>query len=158
MKQDRLTRAERLNALLEGRPLDRVPFFSFALGFCARNVGSHVADIYRDPEKSFQAQEWTREQYGYDSDPFYGYASYGGWEFGGEINYPDGEFEQAPSHGRFAVEVEGDVDKLSLPDVRTAGMLPLAMTFSQGPGRTRSHSIRGYWGPLHYRRQYLLRR
>jgi uroporphyrinogen decarboxylase len=131
MKQDRLTRAERLNALLEGRPLDRVPLFSFALGFCARNVGFPVADIYRDPEKSFQAQEWTREQYSYDSDPFYGYASYGGWEFGGEIKYPDGEYEQAPSHGRFAVEVEEDVGKLSLPDVRTAGMLPLAMTFSR---------------------------
>jgi uroporphyrinogen decarboxylase len=131
MTQDRMTRAERLDALLEGRPLDRIPFFSFTLGFCARNAGLPVADIYRDPEKSFLAQEWTGELYGYDSDPFYGYASYGGWEFGGEIKYPDSEFEQAPSHGRFAVEVEEDVGKLSLPDIRVAGMLPLAMKFSR---------------------------
>ena len=122
--------SERLRALLEGKKVDRVPFLSFSLGFCAKNVGYSVASIYSDPEKSFWAQVRTREQYGYDSEPFYGYASYGGWEFGGEIILPDGEYEQAPSHGRFAVQTEQDVEKLLPPDVRTAGMLPLAMQFS----------------------------
>jgi uroporphyrinogen decarboxylase len=131
MKQDRMTSAERIEALIKGKPLDRVPMLSFILGFCARNVGYPVATIYSEPEKSFRAQVLTREQYGYDSDPFYGYASYGGWEFGGEINLPDGEYEQAPSHGRFAVESERDVERLELPDVKTAGMLPLAMEFSR---------------------------
>jgi len=125
-----MTPAERIEALLKGKPLDRVPMFSFILGFCARNVGYPVATIYSDPEKSFRAQVLTREQYGYDSEPFYGYASYGGWEFGGEVNLPDGDYEQAPSHGRFVVESEKDVEKLKLPDVKTAGMLPLAMKFS----------------------------
>jgi uroporphyrinogen decarboxylase len=131
MRQDRMTSAERLEALLNGKPVDRVPFLSFILGFCAKNVGYPIAAIYSDPGKSFRAQAWTREQYGYDSEPFYGYASYGGWEFGGEIKLPDGEYEQAPSHGRFAVETEQDVEKLKLPDVKTAGMLPLAMQFSR---------------------------
>ena len=126
-----MTSAERIEALIKGKPLDRVPMLSFILGFCARNVGYPVATIYSEPEKSFRAQVLTREQYGYDSDPFYGYASYGGWEFGGEINLPDGEYEQAPSHGRFAVESERDVERLELPDVKTAGMLPLAMEFSR---------------------------
>ena len=131
MKQEKMTHEERLDALLKGRPLDHVPFFCFSLGFCAKNVGYPVKTIYRDPKKSFQAQIWTKEQYGYDSDPFYGYASYGGWEFGGEIKFPDGEYEQAPSHGRFAVETEQDIARLTLPDVKTAGMLPLAMQFSR---------------------------
>jgi uroporphyrinogen decarboxylase len=131
MRQDRMTPAERMDALLKGRPVDRVPFLPFALGFCARNVGYPVNAIYGDPGKSFRAQVWTREQYGYDGDPFYGYASYGGWEFGGETKLPDGEYEQAPSHGRFAVETERDIEDLTLPDVRTAGMLPLAMRFSR---------------------------
>jgi uroporphyrinogen decarboxylase len=130
-RQDEMNSAERIEALLKGKPLDRVPFLSFILGFCAKNVGYPVATIYSDPEKSFQAQLWTREQYGYDSEPFYGYASYGGWEFGGEIKLPDGEYEQAPSHGRFAVETEPDVEKLKLPDVKKAGMLPRAMQFSR---------------------------
>ena len=131
MKQDRMTRTERLNALINGRPLDRVPIFSFSLGFCAKNVGYPVHTIYSDPKKSFRAQVLTRDQYGYDSEPFYGYASYGGWEFGGEIKFPDSEYEQAPSHGRFAIETEEDIARLVLPDVKTAGMLPLAMQFSR---------------------------
>jgi uroporphyrinogen decarboxylase len=130
-EKDRMTSAERIDALLKGDSLDRVPFLSFILGFCAKNVGYPVATIYNDPEKSMWAQLCTREQYGYDSEPFYGYASYGGWEFGGEIKLPDGEYEQAPSHGRFAVETEQDVEKLELPNVKTAGMLPLAMQFSR---------------------------
>jgi len=131
MKQDKMTPTERMEALLNGKSVDRVSFLSFVLGFCARNVGYSVHTIYSDPEKSFQAQLWTREQYGYDSDPFYGYASYGGWEFGGKIKFPEGEYEQAPSHGQFAVESEQDIEKLKLPDVRTSGMLPMAMQFSQ---------------------------
>ena len=127
----KMTSGERLNALLAGRRVDRVPFLAFTLGFCARNVGFPVATIYSDAEKSLQAQIETREQYGYDSEPFYGYASYGGWEFGGEIKLPLREYEQAPYHGRFAVVQEQDVDKLVLPDVRRAGMLPLAMQFSR---------------------------
>lgn len=131
MKYDTMTSEERLTALRKGGTVDRVPFLSFILGFCARNVGYPLATIYSDPEKSLQAQMWTREQYGYDSDPFFGYASYGGCEFGGEINLPDGQYQQAPWHGRFAVETERDIERLSLPDVRTAGMLPVAMHFSQ---------------------------
>ena len=126
MRQEKMTSNERLEVLLKVEQLDRVPFLSFILGFCARNVGYPVATIYSDPMKSFQAQMWTREQYGYDSEPFYGYASFGGWEFGGEIKLPQGEYEQAPSHGHFAVEKEQDVALLELPDVEKAGMLPLA--------------------------------
>jgi uroporphyrinogen decarboxylase len=138
-KQEKMTSTERLEAMLEGKKLDRVPFLSFILGFCARNVGYPVSTIYSDPQKSFQAQVWTREQYGYDSEPFYGYASYGGWEFGGEINLPRGEYEQAPAHGRFAVEKEQDLESLRLPDVKKSGMLPLAMEFS------RIQNERGYF-------------
>ena len=126
-----MTSAERMEALLEGKPVDHVPLLSFILGFCAKNVGLPVATIYSNPEESFRAQVCTKEQYGYDSDPFFGYASYGGPEFGGEIKLPEGEFEQAPSHKRFAVQGEEDVDRLELPDVKKAGMLPLAMQFSK---------------------------
>jgi uroporphyrinogen decarboxylase len=131
MRQEKMSSAERIDALLKGGSLDRVPFLSFILGFCAKNVGYPVSAIYSDPQKSFWAQVWTMEQYGYDSEPFYGYASYGGFEFGGEIKLPFGEYEQAPSHGRFAVEREQDVEDLKLPDVNKSGMLPLAMEFSR---------------------------
>lgn len=131
LRKDRMTPMERVDALLKGQPIDRVPVFPFALGFCARNVGYPVATIYDNPEKSLQAQLWTQEMYGYDSSPFYGYASYGSWEFGGQIEFPSSELQQAPTIPYFPVQSEKDIDVLELPDVKKAGMLPLAMQFSK---------------------------
>ena len=122
---------DRVRALLNGEPVDQVPLYHFLLGFCARNVGYEVADMYANPQKSYQAQAWTFEQYGIDGGPDYGYASYGGWEFGGEIKMPEGEWQQAPSHVTFPVNEPEDLDGLTLPDARTAGSLPLAMEFSK---------------------------
>ncbi len=130
-RRDEMSSEERMRALLSGQQPDRVPFDPFARGFCARNVGYSVASFYNDPEKSFQAQLWTREQYGYDGNPAFGYASYGAWEFGGEVKFPSSQWSQAPSITRYAVESEEDVDKLELPDVKTAGSLPLKMEFSK---------------------------
>jgi len=131
LKKERITSLERIEALLNGQQPDRLPLFHFTFGFSARNVGYPIASIYNDPKKSFMAQLWTFEQYGFDSVPDFGYASYGGWEFGGEIKFPDSEGEQAPLHGSFAVQSEEDLEKLRLPDVKKSGMLPMAMEFSK---------------------------
>lgn len=131
-----MTAAERMTALLAGKSIDRVSFSPFDLScgvgwFSAKNVGFPIVSIYDDPEKSFWAQVWTQEQYNHEGGPIYSYASYGAWEFGGEIKYPTREAEQAPSIIRYPVESEEDIDSLKLPDVKTAGMLPLAMQFSR---------------------------
>ena len=129
--QDRMTQIERVTALLNGQPIDRVPLYPFTLGFCARNVGYPLATIYKDPVRSFEAQMWTHEQYGFDWGPVYGYASYGTWEFGGEIEMPESDYEQAPTHTVFPVQSEDDINTLKLPDIKKAGCLPLAMEFSR---------------------------
>jgi uroporphyrinogen decarboxylase len=126
-----MTSKERIAAVLAGSPVDRIPHFPFILGFCAKNVGRPIATIYNDAEKSFDAQMKTFEQYGVDWGPIYGYASYGTWEFGGEIEMPAGNYQQAPAHKMFPVKSEADIDSLTLPDVKTAGCLPIAMAFSK---------------------------
>jgi uroporphyrinogen decarboxylase len=131
MKQEMMTKKERLKTLLKGEGVDRVLLYPFIMGFCARNVGYPLATIYRDPERSFEAQLWTQEQYGFDWGPVYGYASYGTWEFGGIVKMPEGDYEQAPSHAAFPVQSEEDVDRLKLPEVTTAGALPMAFEFSR---------------------------
>ena len=131
VRQDKMTKGERIGNLLQGKPVDRVPVFPFLLGFCAKNVGYPISTIYDNAEKSFDAQRKTFEQYGIDWGPIYGYASYGTWEFGGEVQMPTGGYQQAPAHKSFPVKEESDVEKLNLPDVRTAGCLPLAMAFSK---------------------------
>lgn len=126
-----MTNKERIEALLSGQPVDRVPLYPFILGFSARNVGYPLATIYSDPQRSFEAQLWTQEQYGFDWGPVYGYASYGTWEFGGKIKMPENDYEQAPSHTIFPVQSEEDIDGLELPDVTADGCLPLAMEFAR---------------------------
>ncbi|GAH72031.1 unnamed protein product, partial [marine sediment metagenome] len=129
--QNIVTSAELVGTILSGQKVDRVPFWPFILGFCARNVGYPIATIYSDPEKSFWSQLWTQEQYGYDGYPIYGYASYGSWEFGGEVRLPSSKWEQAPSIVQFPVDSEEGVNRLELPLLEKAGMLPLAMAFSK---------------------------
>jgi uroporphyrinogen decarboxylase len=120
-----------MDALMAGKPIDRVPFFPFALGFCAQNVGYSLAEFYNDPEKCFWSQVWTQEQYGYDGFPQYRYANFGAWEFGAEIDFPRGKYDMAPKVIRFAVNSEKDVENLGVPDVKTAGAIPLYMQFSK---------------------------
>ena len=128
LRQDEITSAERMEALLRGKPIDRVPFLFYnSLGFCAKNTGYTIADMYHDQQKSFDAQVWTMEQYGCQIAPSLGYASYGAWEFGGEVKLPGSGGEQAPQVARLPVQSEEDVWKLELPDVAGAGMLPKMM-------------------------------
>jgi uroporphyrinogen decarboxylase len=131
MRPDKMTSKERTEALLKGKPVDHVGFYPFVLGFCAKNVGYPVSAMYSDPQKSFDAQLWTHEQYGFDWGPIYGYASYGAWEFGGKVKMPESTYEQAPAHLSFPVQCEDDVDKLKLPEITQAGCIPLAMEFSK---------------------------
>jgi uroporphyrinogen decarboxylase len=116
--------------LMRQRP-DRVPFMPFILGYCAKNVGYPIHTVYDDAEKSFWAQMWTQEMFGYDGGAMYGYASYGGWEFGGDIKMPKSEWEQAPVVTRFPAETPEAVDALEIPDVETAGAYPIAIEFAK---------------------------
>jgi uroporphyrinogen decarboxylase len=131
MENPHFHRYRLLRALLQGETIDRVPLFPHAYGFCARNVGYPPAVMYDDPKKSFAAQLWTFEQYGFDWGPMYGYASYGTWEPGTGGRIVGETFEGAPPHIFFPVQSEEDVDHLRLPDVRSAGRIPLALEFSK---------------------------
>ena len=71
-------------------------FLPLHLRECARNVGYPVSAIFDNAQTSFFAQLWSAELYGYDGSPMYGYASYGTWEFGGEVRMPQGA-RDAPS-------------------------------------------------------------
>jgi len=128
---EKITSTKRITALLEGKEIDRIPCFPFSLGFSALNVGYPVSAVYSDPEKSYTAQLLTQRMYGYDQDPFLGYAAYGTYEFGGETNFPTGNVIHAPSSMQFPVKSEKDVEKLQLPDPEKAGMLPRAFQFSK---------------------------
>jgi len=130
-RQDRMTEKERLEALLNRQAIDRVPFMIFALAFSATNVGYPKYFYHTDPEKSFEAMRRTREMYDGWHWMYFSPGRFGVQEFGGEIKMPTSEFAQSASVLQAPVQSEEDVWKLEVPDVKTAGGIPLMMQVSQ---------------------------
>ncbi|MBU7006959.1 uroporphyrinogen decarboxylase family protein [Phosphitispora fastidiosa] len=130
-RQDVMSPPERMQALLTGQKLDRVPFIPFLFGYTAVTTGYKVGDIYAEPEKSFRAQLLTQEMFGYDGSPLYGYASFGGWELGGDIHFPYGKYEQAPNVTRHPLSTPEAIESYRVPDdVSQCGAVPLMLRFS----------------------------
>jgi uroporphyrinogen decarboxylase len=133
-----MTERERVEALLRHEKPDRVPLFPFgAGGFCMMYGKASIADAYSKPDVSYAAQLKTCRDFGWVFVPGVGYAAFGGWEFGGEIKLPTSEFEQALTITRRAVETEEDVWKLKPPDVKNAGITPIAVEFFNISSRER---------------------
>jgi len=132
IRKDRMTKYERLLAILNRQPTDRIPVWGFAMGFTTLHCGLSIADAYNNPKKMFDAINSTTAEFGWQDMPAIAYASMGAWEFGGDIKWPSGEWAQAPSVTRRPVEKEEDVKKLQVPaDVTKAGIVPLMMEINQ---------------------------
>jgi uroporphyrinogen decarboxylase len=126
-----MTSRERLAAVSRGERPDRVPVASFSGGYCAEIVGYPIRSVYDDPVRSFWAQIWAQELLGYDGWPAFWYASYGAWEFGGEIKMPRSELEQAPTVREYPATTPEEVYALEIPDVQAAGYFPCCLEFAE---------------------------
>ncbi len=132
MPEDTMTSLERMHRLMAGEPIDRVPISASSMrGFSAKTVGYSIGECYADPEKSFRAQMMTREMYDLDSFLTLTYASFGAWELGGDIKFPYGSWDQAPTPTRRPVASPEDVERLVFPDIASAGILPLVHRFDE---------------------------
>ena len=130
-RQDGLTEKERFEALLHRQPVDRVPFYMWELSFAALTVGYPRVTTFTDPAKSFEAFRRTHEMFDGWHYIYYTPGAIGVREFGGEVKLPTDEYSQAVSPAKPVVRSEEDVWNLKLPDVKTAGMIPLAMEFAK---------------------------
>lgn len=126
-----MTSRERMRTLLSGSRPDRVPCIPLIVGYAAKIAGFSLKDIYYDPEKSYKAQILAADLHGYDGSPSYASASFGGWEFGGEIKYPEEERFQTPVIIKYPVKTSEDVEKLEIPDSKTAGSIPNSIAFAK---------------------------
>ncbi|MFC1824547.1 uroporphyrinogen decarboxylase family protein [Thermodesulfobacteriota bacterium] len=131
-----MSNRERIEALLRREKPDRVPIWPFAYaGFAALYSGLTIADAYQQPELVLQAERKACDDFDWVFQPSFGYASYGAWEFGGEIKWPAGKYAQAPTVLKYPVETPEDVFNLRPPDPATAGMIPLMKRFSKAVAR-----------------------
>ncbi len=132
MSQDKLTPKERMMNLFAGKPVDRVPVIPFSKGYSAKLAGMSRGEFYRYPEKAILADAKLKERHqGLDGGPSYGWANYGGWDFGGDISFPFKDEAQTPQITRRPVQSPEDADKLNVPNPRGTGIMQLCYEFSQ---------------------------
>lgn len=131
-ERDTMSGRQRMQALLAGEPLDRVPFMPFASGFAAKTAGMDLGEFYRNPERAFAAGLALMQAYPWmNTRPSYGWAERGAWEFGGEIVWPDGDRYPAPISRQPVIDRPEQVEQLAAPDPATAGMNPLVARFNE---------------------------
>ena len=128
-KKGTMTNRERCEALLRYEKPDRVPSWPLALGFSTVYTGTTISDYYNKPERSYEAQKKTAEDWDFVFFPWMGIATLLAWEFGGKIKWPHGEYNQAPTVTEFPVKKPEDVFKLEKPDFFNAGYMPLYKKF-----------------------------
>ncbi|MDY6835732.1 MAG: uroporphyrinogen decarboxylase family protein [Chloroflexota bacterium] len=121
MFKDKLEPMERMKALVSRQGLDRVPVMPMALGYTAKISGMTLKEFYMQPEKAFRAQGLAAELHGYDiTGPSYMFLDWEGWEFGGEMSFPESFKQGGPTLSKSPVEKPEDVEKLQIPDPRTS--------------------------------------
>jgi uroporphyrinogen decarboxylase len=129
VRRSNMTEKERFEALYRREKPDRVPINLQAQGFTALQAGGCIADAYNNPKVSLEGQRQCSRDFGWACLPWIAYATFGGWEFGGENMWASSEFAQAPMMSRFAVDTPEEAMKLKVPDVRKAGNIPILTEF-----------------------------
>ncbi|MFH1349997.1 MAG: uroporphyrinogen decarboxylase family protein [Pseudomonadota bacterium] len=116
-KVDRMTSKERIKALILNRPIDRVPFIPFFLGYLAIDNGISIYDFFTDLEKAFRAGIQTMKKYPWASvRPAYDWADHGAWEFGGKIGWPKDDARMTPFTPEPLITTPEELDHLPEPD------------------------------------------
>lgn len=135
--ENRVTTKERIEALFNYQKPDRVPIGYQGIpirtpGLKERFPNFTLASNYNDPETTFYVSLWVAEQYSWDLIPHaFAHTILGGWDFGGEIQMPRGEYQDSLSIKSYPVKTESDVWNLKMPDPKTAGGIPMAMKFAK---------------------------
>ena len=120
MAIDRLTSAQRMRALVLGTGLDRVPIIPLATSYTAVRAGLALRDFYLDPALCLQAQLDSLACHGYDAAPGYGVPEWSGWDFGGDLWFPEESSDFLPYLRKRAVQSPADVETLRVPEPRGA--------------------------------------
>ena len=110
------------------QPIDRIPFWSFGMGFTALHYGLPLSAAYNNPKNLVEAVAHTTEEFDWQDLAYIGYAAMGAWELGGTVKMPESEFTQAPLVTRKPINSEEDVESFRIPDdIANAGLVPMML-------------------------------
>ena len=120
----------RLALLSDGQRPDRVPI-SLSLGaYGAKVCEVPYKELLLNPLAAFEANQWVKKAFPQDGSPGYSIPNGVCWDFGGELNFPDG-INGWPTVRRFPVGSEADLDKLEIPDPRKAPAAQLGLEYTR---------------------------
>ena len=126
-KTNRMSDVQCLEALLHRKKAERVVYMEYyAFPVAALQAGKTIYDAYADPAFSYESQKRMAQEIGWIFQPVY--PSLGG-EFGGEVKLPEGEYAQALTTTRHAVQSEKEAWDLKTPEVLSAPTIRRGLEF-----------------------------
>lgn len=131
MRIEELSSAERMKRLVTKEGLDRVPVNILPSLYTAYISNISAKEYFLEPEKAMEAQLWARDLHGYDGGPSYSIPDWGGWDFGGVLEIPTSSRITLPRIVKKAVETAKDVEKLELPNPKTAPVMSRYLKFAE---------------------------
>ncbi|MCR4436037.1 MAG: uroporphyrinogen decarboxylase family protein [Clostridiales bacterium] len=124
VEKDQMTPKERMKALREGKPLDRIPCILGVSDHAARLIGAKTTELLFNPDKVVEAQVAARKVYDIQvlnaAPGLTGMAE----AIGCKVEYPE---DRAPYIAKHVVEDSSDLDRLEIPDPNKSGRLPVVL-------------------------------
>ncbi len=121
---DSVTPRERIDAFLAGKPVDRPPCVPLILNHAARLIGASIKSYGTDGAVMGASHVAAYRRYGQDLITIFTDTSVTGEALGSELYFPDDDVSRLKTPA--VVEPE-DADSLVVPDVTTAGRLPVLL-------------------------------
>lgn len=127
-----MTARERIKSLILHRPIDRVPFIPFFLGYLAVSNGINLHDFFTKPHVAFKAGLETMNKYPWASiRPAFDWADHGAWEFGGKIGWPETNERMTPFTPEPLIRTPQEVDHLPEPEPSATDWFRLFNEFNE---------------------------
>ncbi|MCW2277692.1 uroporphyrinogen decarboxylase family protein [Heliophilum fasciatum] len=121
---DQMTAKERMRALAQGKPLDRLPCNFFMSDHVANLIGAKVSELHLSAEKLVEGH--VTAHHIYDTEGVSVGPGLGGFAeaLGSKLFFPD---HGSPHVQEFAIKKKEDLDRLSVPDPAKAGRFPIIL-------------------------------
>ncbi|MFL0194696.1 uroporphyrinogen decarboxylase family protein [Clostridium sp. WILCCON 0269] len=122
--KDEMTPKERIEAMINGKPFDRVPCNIFIGDHAATIIGVKVSDLHFFPEKVVEGQLAANEKYGIESTGVSPGLAGIAEALGSKLVFPD---HGAPYVSEYAIKDDSDLEELSVPHPAKAGRFPFVL-------------------------------
>lgn len=117
---------ERMGALIQYKPIDRVPVIVMGAGYSVSWTNYSLKDFYYNPELAYDIQEKVIKVHGHDGSPSYGFQGPLAVDLGGELVFSEDRLILPILKSPICKTFE-DVENLKMPDLTDKSNLPFTI-------------------------------